>query len=140
VEAGASGDITPQGDATTSPGVSWSTPNRGIEMASPLVYEGFVYVLSRRNGLIYCYEADQGGVAYYRTPIGGAGEFWASLWGHDGKVFCLDASGTTHILATGSALQRISKNTLDDQFWATPAAAAGMLIMRGAKFVYAIEQ
>ena len=140
IKAGASGDITPQGEATTSSSVIWSTPNSGIEMSSPLVYEGFVYVLSRRNGLVYCYNADTGDVAYYRTPIGGAGEFWASPWGYDGHVFCLDASGTTHVLATGPALNRIGKNTINDQFWATPAATPGMLIMRGAKYVYAIEQ
>jgi outer membrane protein assembly factor BamB len=139
VKAGALGDITPEGDATSSSGVIWSTPNSGIEMSSPLVYQGYVYVLSRRNGLVYCYDANTGDAAYYRTPIGGAGEFWASPWGYDGKVFCLDASGTTHVLATGPELKRIEKNTLDDQFWATPAAAPGMLIMRGTKYVYAIE-
>lgn len=139
VKAGATGDITPESGATTSPGVIWCTPNSGIEMSSPLVYQGFLYVLSRRNGLVYCYNADTGDVAYFRTPIGGAGEFWASPWGYDGKVFCLDASGTTHVLATGPELKRLHKNSLDDQFWATPAAAPGMLIMRGAKHVYAIE-
>jgi outer membrane protein assembly factor BamB len=139
IKAGASGDITPKGDATTSAGVLWATPNSGIEMSSPLIYQGFVYLLSRRNGLVYCYNADTGDVAYYRTPIGGAGEFWASPWGYDGKVFCLDASGTTHVLATGPELKRIQKNTLEDQFWATPAVTPGMLIMRGTKYVYGIE-
>jgi outer membrane protein assembly factor BamB len=138
IRAGASGDITPARGATTSPGVIWSSPNSGLEMASPISYQGFVYVLSRRNGLVFCYHADTGESAYFRTPIGGAGEFWASPWAYDGKIFCLDASGTTHVLAGGPELKRLGRNRLDDTFWASPAAAPGMLILRGENHVYGI--
>lgn len=139
VRAGAMDDITPAGDATTSSGVIWSTTNSGIEMSSPLYYRGFVYVLARRTGMINCFHADTGEAAYYRTPLGGAGEFWASAWAYDGKVFCLDASGTTHVVATEPEYRRLHENKLDDQCWATPAIVPGMIILRGVEYLYCIE-
>ena len=33
--------------------------------------------------------------------LGTAGAFWASPWAYDGKVFCLDETGTTHVLKAG---------------------------------------
>jgi outer membrane protein assembly factor BamB len=139
VRAGVDGDITPAGDATTSAGVIWSSANCGIEMSSPLYYQGYIYVLARRTGMINCYHADTGEVAYYRTPLGGAGEFWATAWGYDGNIFCLDASGTTHVVVAGPTYQRLRENKLEEQCWATPAIVPGMIIIRGVEYLYCIE-
>jgi outer membrane protein assembly factor BamB len=138
VNAGASGDITPKQGQSTSAGVTWSQTKTGPEMASPLVYQGYLYLLSRDGGLVSCFDAKTGKQAY-RERLPGARAFWASPWAYDGKVFCLDDGGTTHVLQAGPEFKVLGKNSLNDQFWATPAVAGGSLILRGVDNVYCIK-
>ena len=84
--------------------------------------------------------ARTGKAAYTKERIPGARAFWASPWAYDGKVFCLDDGGTTHVLQAGPAFKVLGKNTLNDQCWATPAVAGGSLIVRGVDSVYCIKQ
>ena len=129
MRAGASGDITPKANEPTGAGVAWSQPKAGPAMSSPLVYQGYVYILEQNGGFINCYEAATGKPAYKRERIPNARAFWASPWAYDGKVFCLDDGGTTHVVQAGPTFKVLSKNTLSDQFWATPALAGGSLIL-----------
>jgi len=43
-------------------------------------------------------------------------------------------------LQAGAEFKVVGKNTLNDQFWATPALAAGAVILRGVDNVYCIKQ
>jgi outer membrane protein assembly factor BamB len=139
IRAGASGDITPQKGETTSTGAVWSQAKTGIAMASPLVYRGFVYVLQRGTGILSCYHAETGEPAYTRQRVPGARAFWATPWAHDGKIFCLDDVGTTHVLQSGDTFKLLDTNSLDDRFWASPAILPGTLVLRGADRVYCIK-
>src|SRR5262249_54402829 len=112
VKAGATGDITPKAGKTSSDGVAWSVPRAGVSAASPLVYQGYVYVLNQMGGMISCYDAKTGKAAYTRECIPQAKSFWASPWAYDGKVFCLDEDGTTHVLQAGPEFEVIRKNSL----------------------------
>ena len=138
--AGASGDLTPKPGEATSTGVAWSRPKGGPSMASPLVYQGYVYILEQNGGLVSCYDARTGKPAYQRERLPGARAFWASPWAYDGKVFCLDDGGTTHVLPAGPEFKVLGKNALSDQFWATPAVAGGALVLRGVDNVYCIKR
>jgi outer membrane protein assembly factor BamB len=140
VKAGASGDITPKQGETASEGVTWSQPRAAPSAASPLVYQGYVYVLEQNGGQVSCYDAQTGKPAYQRQRLQGARAFWASPWAYDGKVFCLDDGGTTFVLQAGPEFKLLGKNSIDDQFWATPAVAGGALILRGVENVYCIKQ
>ncbi|HZU34848.1 MAG TPA: PQQ-binding-like beta-propeller repeat protein [Gemmataceae bacterium] len=139
VKAGASGDITPKQGETTSEGIAWSQPRAAPSAASPLVYQGYVYVVGQ-NGRLSCYDAATGKPAYQNQLLPGARAFWASPWACDGKVFCLDDGGTTFVLQAGQEFKVLGKNTIDDQFWASPAVAGGSLIFRGVDHVYCIKQ
>lgn len=139
VKAGASGDITPKDGASTSTGVAWSQPKAGPAMASPLVYQGYVYILEQNGGMVSCYDAKTGKPAYQRERLPGARSFWASPWGSDGKVFCLDDAGTTHVLQAGPEFKVLGKNSLDAMVWASPAIAGGALFLRSVDHVYCIK-
>jgi outer membrane protein assembly factor BamB len=140
VKAGASRDITPKADETTSSGVAWSQPKAGATMASPLVYDGYLYILERNRGEISCFDIKTGKPAYQKEQIAGAKAFWASPWAYDGKIFCLDDGGNTHVLKAGPKLEVIRTNTIKDQFWASPAISGGVVILRGVNNTYAIKQ
>lgn len=138
VKAGASGDVTPEPGVLSSAGVSWSRPGAGPAMASPLVYEGYVYILDRRRGAVSCYDAKTGAIAYQDQRLDGARAFWASPWGNKGKIFCLDETGSVYVLAPGPELKVLSRNTLSEKFWASPAMTRGAILLRGVNHVYCV--
>ena len=138
VRAGAAGDVTPGDGESTSAGVAWSQPRAAPEMASPLLYRGHLYVLSRNGGIVACYNA-RTGQPVYRERLPGAGSFWASPWACDGKVFCLDDDGNTFILQAGPEFKLLGKNALKDMFWASPAVAGDTLLLRGVDYLYCIK-
>jgi outer membrane protein assembly factor BamB len=138
VRAGASGDITPREGETTSAGVVWSREKGAPAMASPLVHEGLVYALKRRTGIVTAYDAETG-AEVYKKRLEGAPGFWASPWVADGKVFCLDENGTTHVLRAGPEFEVLARNPLDEQVRASPAVTPRGLVIRGAEHLFAVR-
>jgi outer membrane protein assembly factor BamB len=139
VKAGASGDITLAADATKSDEVLWVRENAAPPMASPLVYEGLVYALERQNGIVTAYDA-QTGAEVYKSRLDGARAFWAAPWAQDGKVFCLDDTGTTHVLKTGREFEVLAQNSIPGRFWASAATARGTLLLRSEDQLYSIAR
>jgi outer membrane protein assembly factor BamB len=140
VKTGATGDITPKAGEATSTGVTWSVPRVWPAAASPLAYRGKVYLLDRQGGMVSCYDAKTGKADYAKERIPLAKAFWASPWADDGKVFCLDEDGQTHVLKAGPAFEVLTVNKLDKElFWATPAAAGGALFVRGIDSLYCVK-
>lgn len=137
VKAGANGDITPEEGESESEGVAWICDRSGLQMASPLVCEGHVYVLARRTGTLNCIDAETGESVYIKR-INGARAFWGTPWAYEDKVFCLDDSGTTHIIQAGPKFEVLGKNTIDEQFWSTASFSDGSLFLRGADKLYCI--
>ncbi len=139
IKAGASGDISLKEGEASNEFVAWSVPESGIAMASPLVFEGLIYIVDRNRGQIICYEAATGKVVYPATKITGAKDFWASPWFFNGNIYCLDDRGTTHIIQSGREFKELGKNKLDDIFWASTAIAKSSYIFRGEKGIYCVR-
>ena len=133
------GDITPSNDGDSSEYVDWKIAQSGIQVASPVYCAGYLYLLERRGGSLRCVNADTGETAY-RTRIPEARAFWASPWTHDGKVFCLDDSGTTTVVAGGPEFQVLRQNGIDEQTWSSPAIADGALFLRSLDHLYCIAE
>jgi outer membrane protein assembly factor BamB len=139
VRAGASGDVTLKTGETANAGVAWSQSRGGPEKASPLVYQGYVYVLRTNGGMVTCYDAKTG-KQVYRERIPSSGAFWASPWAGGGKVFCLDDAGTTHVLQAGPEFKVLGKSSVGEMCWASPAVAGGALLLRGVDHLYCITE
>lgn len=90
--------------------------------------------------MISCYDAKTGKAAYSKERIQSARSFWASPWAYDDKIFCLDDAGTTHVIKAGPEFDVIRKNSINDQFWATPGMANGTLLLRGVEHLYCVKQ
>ncbi|MEX2317452.1 MAG: PQQ-binding-like beta-propeller repeat protein [Pirellulales bacterium] len=138
VRAGAAGDITPPAGGTTSEGLLWANESGAPGMASPLIYYDFVYILDRRGGIVNCYAADTGKLAY-KERLPGSREFWASPWACDSKIFCSDDAGATHVLAPGPEFKLIGANQLAGRFWASSAVADSSLLLRSAGALHCIK-
>lgn len=126
-----SGDLTLNPDETDSEFVQWKLARSGIQMSSPVNCQGHLYLLERRSGTVHCVDAATG-EKIYQKRIPGARAFWASPWVQDGKVFCVDTSGTTFVLAGGPKFELVGKNEVDELTWSTPAIANGSLFFRTA--------
>ena len=138
VKAGAQGDITPKEGESTSTGVEWSFPDAGMGNASPLLYEGLLYIFSSR-GDITCYNAADGKQVYKQRP-GGIGGIWASPWVYNDKIWFLDDKGVTRSMKAGEKYELLSQNTLDDQFWSSVAITGDAYIFKGAKKLFCVRE
>jgi outer membrane protein assembly factor BamB len=139
VKAGAAGDITPAPGASTSEGVAWRCADSGIQMASPIVCAGYIYLFERRLSVVHCVDAKTG-EKVFRERVPGARAFWASPWSFNGRIFALDETGTTHVIQPGRELNVLETNKIDELFWSTPAAAGGALFLRGVDHLYCVAE
>ncbi|MFN0054461.1 MAG: PQQ-binding-like beta-propeller repeat protein [Planctomycetales bacterium] len=139
VKASATGDITLKEGETSNAGVAWSRTKAGPSMASPLLYEGRLYILEQRGGMVSCYDAKTGEPAYYRKRIPDAQGFTSSPWASHGKVFCLDDSGQTTVLKAGPEFEVLGQNKIGEMCWSTPAFADGTLLLRSIDHLYSIK-
>jgi outer membrane protein assembly factor BamB len=138
VKAGASGDITLKEGAKSNDGVAWLQSQAGPQTASPVLYDGHIYVLDERGGFVSCYDAQTGKQAY-RERLPGARGFTSSPWAGDGKVFCLDDGGAAYVIQAGTTFKVLGKNSVDEMCWSSPAAVAGGLLLRGVDHLYCIK-
>jgi outer membrane protein assembly factor BamB len=139
VKAGAAGDITLKKDETSNAGVAWYLSRGWPGMASPVFYQGHLYVLEQRPALLYCYEAATG-KQIYKERLQGASSFTSSPWVYDGKIFCLADDGQTYVVQAGPQFKLLATNKIDEMCWSTPAVAAGALFLRTVDHLYCIKK
>jgi outer membrane protein assembly factor BamB len=138
VKAGASGDVTLKPGATANESVAWSLPKAGPLIATPLLYEGCLYVPEQQQGLVNCYDAATGR-QLYRERLPQAQGFFASPWAYGGKVFCLDEDGQTFVLQAGPEFKLLGQNKIGERCWASPALAGDALFLRTIDTLYCIK-
>jgi outer membrane protein assembly factor BamB len=139
IKPGASGDISLAGGNTTNDFVVWSLDLPGHIVASPVVASDLLYLCDQKAGIIRCLDALTG-KAHYRQRLPGAAGLTASPWTSNGKVFFLDQSGQTFILAAEPTYKLLETNKLaDEMFWASPAVSGASLFLRSVDYVYCIR-
>jgi outer membrane protein assembly factor BamB len=138
VKAGASGNITLTSGAKASDGIAWKLTQAGPATASPLLYQGRLYLLEERGGLLSCHDATTG-KQLYKERLPDAGGFTSSPWAYDGKIFCLDDSGTTFVVAAGPEFKMLGQNAIDERCWSSPAVSGGALFLRTVDHLYCIR-
>jgi outer membrane protein assembly factor BamB len=140
IRAGASGDITPAPGASTSDGVLWSQTDGGPEFASPLLYQGHLYIFGRSRSSVGCYDAKSGLPVEGLERLPGARPFWSSPWGHGDKVFGTDESGTTFVLGAAPALELLATFDIGEEVRSSPAILGDTIILRGVDHVFCIAE
>lgn len=133
VKAGASGDLSAEG----AEGLLWRNSEDTPQWASPLVYDGCVYVCGGRGSIVSCLDAETG-ERLYRERLPDGGTFWASPFAFEGKVFCPADNGVTYVLKPGSEFELLGTNTLEGQFWSSAAMANGSVFIRSADALYCL--
>ena len=139
VKQGGSGDITPPDDSPNSEFVAWWIEKADMQMASPTLCNGKIYLFERSTPNMHCVNTETGETVY-RQRVRGAKAFWASPWTDGTHVFSLDSNGTTHVLSSADKYELLAANKLDQQAWSTPALANGRIYLRTVDHLYCIEK
>jgi outer membrane protein assembly factor BamB len=131
IKAGGRGDVTETGKV-------WSVDRASVVPldVSPLVAGSELYTIAD-SGIGVCYDA-KSGKQLWQKRLGS--QFWASPVYAQGRIYCLDASGTTTVLAAGSEFEVLATNKLDGQTQASPAIVDGAIFLRTDKHLYRIEK
>jgi outer membrane protein assembly factor BamB len=131
VRAGGRGDVT----ATHR---LW-TGERGSNVSSPIVHEGYLYWMHESRGIAYCAEALSGRIAY-EERIERAGQVYASPVLAEGRLYYVARTGRTYVLAAGPEYELLAVNDLGDgsTFNASPAVAGNRLFIRSDRFLYCL--
>jgi outer membrane protein assembly factor BamB len=139
VKAGAEGDITPADSSATNNYIAWSDLNSGLANPSPVLDNGFLYIIGGRGGEVRCLDAVTGKLIY-KEKIEGTGQVWASPWINNDKLYFYDEKGVTQVIKTGSKFEVADQNKLEDKFWSSVAIASDAYIFKGAKKVFCIAK
>ena len=137
VKAGAEGDITPDPGTVANDWIQWGNPQAGTGNPTPLVYNGYVYILAGRGGEVTCFNAHNGRQVY-KEKTGRATGCWASPWAAGDNIGFIDERGLTTFIKAGATFEVVAQNKLDDRVWASPAMAADKYVFKGAEKLYCV--
>jgi outer membrane protein assembly factor BamB len=139
VRAGASGDISLAEGASSNEFVAWQHPQASAYTSSPLLYRGRLYVVND-NGIAAAFDPSTG-ERLYRARVGGGGStFSASPWAFDGKIFFLSEEGDAFVVREGAAYEELSKNSVGEMTFASPAISGDSLYIRTQTRLYCIRK
>jgi outer membrane protein assembly factor BamB len=113
----------------------WRMNSGTPDVASPLLYEGVVY-LSDNSGALTAVDAATGAVIYKERPD--KDNHFASPVAGDGKIYLAGRNGTVSVVEAGRTFKVLSVNKLGDPFDASPAISGGRLYLRGSAHLWAI--
>lgn len=137
IRAGATGDITLAKGESTNSSVAWSKQGRGSYMPTPLIYRGYLYVLSNQ-GVFDCYDLRTGAEVYReRIPHQGGG-FSASPVVADERIYLPSEDGEMFVVRAGPKFELLARNPMGELLMATPAISAGTMFVRTQHHLFAI--
>ncbi len=108
-------------------------------MATPLVYGEYFYNC-RWNGVLSCYDAEDGTRRYQQRLGEGASAFTASPVAGAGKIYIAGEDGEVYVIQAGPTFQLLAKNSLDEACLASPAISEGNIIFRTQRHLVAISE
>lgn len=129
-----------QGDITDGDKILWQHDGGTPYVASPLLYDGLLYTVKGRNGILSCFKADTGEKLFEEQRVEDVPEVYSSIGGAAGKVYLTSRDGTTVVIKHGPKLEILATNRLDEGVDASPVFVGKDLFLRGTKHLYCISE
>ena len=114
----------------------WRLENGGSYLPTPIVYEGFIYVVSN-SGVLSCFDATTGKRAS-RVRLRGARSCTGSPVIADGVLYITSETGKTFVVPTGPNQKPTSTSEIGEAVLSTPAIAGGRLLIRAENHLFAV--
>jgi outer membrane protein assembly factor BamB len=134
--AGLAGDLSPSDSKSGLKGQLWSKPSAAPGMPTPVVVKDYLYVLN--NNVLNCHDVRTGDV-HYKQRIPGMATVAASPVADSEHLMVVDENGKIAFVKVGPSFSVDSSLDLNDVVWATPALAAGRLLVRGVDRLYCVS-
>jgi len=129
-----------KGDITGGKAIVWRLDRDTPYVPSPLLYDGFLYVLKSNAGILSVFDAKTGRSHYQLQRLDGIPEVYSSPVAAQDRVYITGRDGTTLVIRHGPAFQVLAKNSLDDGFDASAALVEGNIYLRGYRYLYNIAE
>ena len=125
-----------QGDISQTH-VAWRTTRGLPNIASPLYYDGRVYLI-KNGGMLSSLEAKSGKPFYSQERLGAEGYYYASPVAADGRLYFASQAGkVTVVKAGGDKPEILHQVEFGEPIYASPALAGDNLYIRTRSTLYA---
>ncbi len=128
------------GDITGTEAIVWEYDQDTPYTPSALLANDRLYFLRSNNGNLTCLDAADGKVNYSLEKLEGSGTIFASPVGAEDRLYIGSQSGITYVVKQGPKFEILSKNTLEDGNFASPAIVGNELFIRGFQYLYCISE
>jgi outer membrane protein assembly factor BamB len=127
-----------KGDLNGTNAIAWSLDRDTPYVPSPVLYDGFLYLLKSNSPILSLFDAKTGKPHYQLQRLDGLSEVFASPVGAAGRVYITGRDGTTLVIRNGGTFEVLARNVLDDGFDASPALVDNEIYMRGYRYLYSL--
>jgi outer membrane protein assembly factor BamB len=124
-----------QGD-TTAQAVRWKYRRPVPQVPSTLLYRNILFMVND-SGILISFDPKTGDVLKQGRLKGAIDKYFASPIGVDGKVWLVSQDGTVSVVSAAAQWEILAVNALNDEVFATPVPADGMLLVRTKSALYA---
>jgi len=129
-----------KGDITDSEAIAWKYDQNTPYTPSPVLMDGKLYFLKANNGYLSCLDARDGKEYYSNQKLDGISNIFTSPIGIRDRIYVAGTNGTVCVVKNAEVFDLLSKNTLDDNFYASPVIIGNSLYLRGLKSLYCISE
>ena len=127
-------DPNGMGDITKT-NVKWKISNVPEGLSSAAAFGDWLYRL-HNPGVLRCFDMTNGREKFTER-LEGVSTQSSPIVTRNGTIY-LASGGKSYVIKAGEKLDRLATNDLEDQSPASPAAAHGMLVIKGGRFLYGI--
>ncbi len=120
--------------------IAWKQ-TRGLPyVPCPLYYRGHVYLV-KDGGMVSCFDAKTGAVAYQQERLNALGNYYASPVAADGRIIVASLDGKVTVFAAGGEAPKILHQVdFRERIAATPALAGNNVYIRTPTTLYAFAR
>jgi len=128
LKTGLEGDVTDDDEAK-----HWTLPKGTPDVATPLIYDGYVYLLDVK-GILSIRNAETG-VSVYRDRVL-ADLHRSTPVAAEGRIYMSGRKGTVVVIEAGESGKILAENELGEQITASPAIAGNRIYIRTWNSLY----
>ncbi|MDA7527409.1 PQQ-binding-like beta-propeller repeat protein [bacterium] len=128
------------GDISGSEEIRWRADRGTPYIPSPILYDGLLYFNQSNQGILRSLDSMTGKLLFGPQRLDSLSNIYASPVGADGRIYFVGRNGKALVLNRSQQFDPIITNSLEDRFDASPALAGKQLFLRGAKYLYCIEE
>lgn len=114
----------------------WYEANLRSDNASPVLYEGRLYVI-KPPGILLCADAEKGTLLWQKRLTG---PFWASPVVAEGRLWCVNHGGLVQIVSLDDDPKIESISLGEEGVLASPAVGAGAVFLRTDRHLWKIAR